>query len=74
MQQFIERNNQDVVLVKMEGVNGRGVPKSMFTETKADVAIEDSRIIYTLSPTKFYRTALLNHVLIITFNKLLHIF
>ncbi|SUM34958.1 glycosyltransferase [Staphylococcus gallinarum] len=23
------------------------------------VAIEDSRIIYTLSPTKFYRTALL---------------
>lgn len=59
VQQFIERNNQDVVLVKMEGVNGRGVPKSMFTETKADVAIEDSRIIYTLSPTKFYRTALL---------------
>ena len=59
VQQFIERNNQDVVLVKMEGVNGRGVPKSMFTETKADVALEDSRIIYTLSPTKFYRTALL---------------
>ncbi|SUM34959.1 glycosyltransferase [Staphylococcus gallinarum] len=25
-----------LVLVKMEGVNGRGVPKSMFTETKAD--------------------------------------
>ncbi|RIP37217.1 glycosyltransferase family 2 protein [Staphylococcus gallinarum] len=56
---FIELNHDDVILVKMEGVNGRGVPKSMFTETNGDVVIENSRIIYTLSPTKFYRTALL---------------
>src|SRR5699024_2878905 len=26
---FVDKNNADVVLVKMEGVNGRGVPKSM---------------------------------------------
>jgi len=62
--QFIDRNQADVVLVKMEGVNGRGVPKSMFKETKDEVTLANSRIIYTLSPTKFYRTSLLrdNHI------------
>ncbi|WP_436862082.1 glycosyltransferase [Staphylococcus caeli] len=61
---FVERNHADVVLVKMEGVNGRGVPKSMFKETKDSVTLANSRIIYTLSPTKFYRTSLLreNHI------------
>lgn len=57
--QFTDRNQADVVLVKMEGVNGRGVPKSMFKETKDTVTLANSRIIYTLSPTKFYRTSLL---------------
>ncbi|MCG7338023.1 glycosyltransferase family 2 protein [Staphylococcus sp. ACRSN] len=56
---FVNKYQQDVVLVKMEGVNGRGVPRSMFTETNSDVTIEQSRIIYTLSPTKFYKTDLL---------------
>ena len=61
---FVEGNQADVVLVKMEGVNGRGVPKSMFKETNDDVTLANSRIIYTLSPTKFYRTSLLrdNHI------------
>ncbi|MGD6886301.1 glycosyltransferase [Staphylococcus shinii] len=62
--EFVEENQADVVLVKMEGVNGRGVPKSMFKETNDDVTLANSRIIYTLSPTKFYRTSLLrdNHI------------
>lgn len=62
--EFVEENQADVVLVKMEGVNGRGVPKSMFKETNGDVTLANSRIIYTLSPTKFYRTSLLrdNHI------------
>ncbi|OEL04371.1 glycosyltransferase family 2 protein [Staphylococcus casei] len=56
---FVDNNNADVVLVKMEGVNGRGVPKSMFQSTSDSVTLSNSRIMYTLSPTKFYRTSLL---------------
>lgn len=56
---FVDENNSDVVLVKMEGVNGRGAPRSMFRKTEDGLTLANSRIIYTLSPTKFYRTALL---------------
>lgn len=58
---FVDNNNADVVLVRMEGVNGRGVPRSMFKETSDSVTLENSRIIYTLGPTKFYRTSLLRN-------------
>lgn len=58
---FVDKNNADVVLVKMEGVNGRGVPKSMFKKTSDTVTLANSRIIYTLGPTKFYRTSLLRN-------------
>lgn len=57
--EFINEKYADVILVKMQGVNGRGVPKSMFSETCKSVRMDDSRILYTLSPTKFYNTALL---------------
>ncbi len=33
--------------------------KSMFKETAPEVTLLNSRIIYTLSPTKIYRTTLL---------------
>lgn len=56
---MLEHVHTDVILVKMQGVNGRGVPKSMFTETFESVTISNSRIIYTLSPTIFYETSLL---------------
>lgn len=56
---FVDENNSDVVLVKMEGVNGRGAPRSMFKKTEDGLTLAHSRIIYTLSPTKFYRTSLL---------------
>ncbi|MBF7020243.1 glycosyltransferase [Staphylococcus sp. 18_1_E_LY] len=56
---FVDENNSDVILVKMEGVNGRGAPRSMFKKTEDGLTLAHSRIIYTLSPTKFYRTALL---------------
>ncbi|MDT3960456.1 glycosyltransferase [Staphylococcus kloosii] len=56
---FVNENKPDVVLVKMEGVNGRGAPRSMFKKTEDGLTLANSRIIYTLSPTKFYRTALL---------------
>lgn len=56
---FLQKKYSEVILVKMEGVNGRGVPQSMFSETRESVTIENSRIIYTLSPTKFYNRSLL---------------
>lgn len=56
---FIDEHHSDVLLIKMKGVNGRGVPQSMFKETAPEVTLLNSRIIYTLSPTKIYRTALL---------------
>ncbi|MDT1914587.1 poly(ribitol-phosphate) beta-N-acetylglucosaminyltransferase [Staphylococcus aureus] len=56
---FIDEHHSDVLLIKMKGVNGRGVPQSMFKETAPEVTLLNSRIIYTLSPAKIYRTALL---------------
>lgn len=56
---FIDEHHSDVLLIKMKGVNGRGVPQSMFKETAPEVTLLNSRIIYTLSLTKIYRTALL---------------
>lgn len=56
---FIDEHHSDVLLIKMKGVNGRGVPQSMFKETAPEVTLLNSGIIYTLSPTKIYRTALL---------------
>ncbi|RZH78856.1 glycosyltransferase family 2 protein, partial [Staphylococcus aureus] len=56
---LIDKHHSDVLLITMKGVNGRGVPQSMFKETEPEVTLLNSRIIYTLSPTKISRTALL---------------
>ncbi|RPJ98729.1 hypothetical protein BSBH6_04258 [Bacillus subtilis] len=56
---FSKENQSDITLGKLKGVNGRGVPKSMFNETNSDVDLVDSRIIFSLGPTKLYRTSLL---------------
>src|SRR5699024_5125329 len=34
---FAKENNSDIVLVKMKGINGRNVPKSMFKETNSNI-------------------------------------
>lgn len=52
-------NNTDVVLGKMVGVNGRGVPKSMFKKNQPRTNIYDSNIIYTLAPIRMMRTDLI---------------
>ncbi|MFB4474459.1 glycosyltransferase [Oceanobacillus caeni] len=59
MYNFAKENNSDVLLAKMKGVNGRGAPQSMFKLTESNVDLYNSRIIYTLSPTKMFRTSLL---------------
>lgn len=59
---FIRINNNDVVLLKMVGHNGRSAPKSMFKKTESNISLINSRIIYTLSPTKvFKRSFLINN-------------
>lgn len=56
---FVKENNADTILVKLEGVNGRSAPKSMYKETKSEVDLVDSRILFTLSATKFFKASLL---------------
>lgn len=56
---FIGKHPSDIILIKMQGVNGRGVPKSMFKRTSESENLVGSRLIYTLSPTKFFKTSLL---------------
>lgn len=56
---FIDKTHADTILVKMKGVNGRSVPQSMFKETKYTEDLANSRLVYTLSPTKFFKTSLL---------------
>ncbi|MCC2529869.1 glycosyltransferase family 2 protein [Bacillus halotolerans] len=56
---FSKENQSDITLGKLKGVNGRGVPKSMFNETNPEVDLVDSRITFSLGPTKLYRTSLL---------------
>ncbi|MEC1752707.1 glycosyltransferase [Bacillus mojavensis] len=56
---FSKENQSDITLGKLKGVNGRGVPQSMFKETNPDVDLVDSRITFSLGPTKLYRTSLL---------------
>ena len=59
MYNYARENNSDVVLCKYTSVGGRGVPRSMFKKTEANVDLADSRIIYTLSPQKLFRLSLI---------------
>ncbi|MGT2356777.1 glycosyltransferase [Staphylococcus aureus] len=36
---FIDEHHLDVLLIKMKGVNGGGVPQSMFKETAPEVTL-----------------------------------
>ncbi|HDA1149305.1 TPA: glycosyltransferase family 2 protein [Staphylococcus aureus] len=42
---FIDEHHSDVLLIKMKGVNGRGVPQSMFKETAPEDFYEVMRLI-----------------------------
>lgn len=57
--QMINSYHSEVLLFKMRGVNGRGVPKSMYLKTEPNANIATSKVIYTLSPTKMFQTQLL---------------
>ncbi|WP_306319626.1 MULTISPECIES: glycosyltransferase family A protein [unclassified Streptomyces] len=53
------RNGSDVVLGKMKGAGGRGVPGSMFRENQADADLFTSRVYWTLSALKLFRRSLI---------------
>lgn len=51
--------NSDVVLVKLKSLDGRGVPRGMFTGNQPKVTLSDSRIYWALNPMKLVRRSLL---------------
>ena len=52
-------NDSDVVLVKLKSLDGRGVPRGMFTGNQPKVALSDSRIYWALNPMKLIKRSLL---------------
>jgi glycosyltransferase involved in cell wall biosynthesis len=52
-------NDSDVVLVKLKSLDGRGVPRGMFTGNQPKVTLADSRIYWALNPMKLVRRSLL---------------
>ncbi|MGW0703983.1 glycosyltransferase [Streptomyces sp. NPDC002867] len=53
-----DKNNTDVVLGKVVGVNGRGVATAMFGHNQARTDVLASRVYRTLSPLKLFRRSL----------------
>ncbi|WP_434600587.1 glycosyltransferase [Streptomyces sp. A5-4] len=54
-----EKNNTDVVLGKMVGVNGRGAPASMFLRNQPRTDVFSSRVYWALNPLKLIRRELI---------------
>ena len=49
------KNNSEVVLVKLKSLDGRGVPRGMFTGNRPKVTLSDSRIYWALNPMKLVK-------------------
>jgi CDP-glycerol glycerophosphotransferase len=52
-------NDSDVVLVKLKSLDGRGVPRGMFSGNQPKVTLSDSRIYWALNPMKLVKRELL---------------
>ncbi len=52
-------NESDVVLVKLKSLDGRGVPRGMFSGNQPKVTLTDSRIYWALNPMKLVKRELL---------------
>jgi glycosyltransferase involved in cell wall biosynthesis len=48
-------NNSDVVLVKLKSLDGRGVPRGMFSGNRPKVTLVNSRIYWALNPMKLVK-------------------
>ena len=56
---FAIKNNSDVVVPRLKSLDGRGVPRGMFSENRSQVTVEDSRIYWALNPMKVIERSLL---------------
>jgi hypothetical protein len=54
-----ETNGTDIVLGKMVGVGGRGLPMSMFKRNQPKTDVFSSRVYWALNPLKLFRRELL---------------
>lgn len=52
-------NDSDVVLPRLASLDGRGVPRGMYSRNQPDVYLENSRIYWALNPMKLIRRSLL---------------
>ena len=52
-------NDSDVVLVRLQSLDGRGVPRGMFSGNQPKVTLSDSRIYWALNPMKLVKRELL---------------
>ena len=57
---FALENYADVVLVKLKSLDGRGVPRGMFSGSQPKVTLADSRIYWALNPMKLVKRSLLS--------------
>ncbi len=56
---FATQSNSDVVVPRLKSLDGRGVPRGMFSENRSQVTLEDSRIYWALNPMKFIKRSIL---------------
>lgn len=52
-------NNSDVLLPRLTSLDGRGVPRGMYSKNNPDAKLDDSRIYWALNPMKLIRRSLL---------------
>ena len=56
---YAYENTSDVVLPRLVSLDGRGVPRGMYSDNRPDVKLENSRIYWALNPMKLIRRSLL---------------
>ena len=56
---YAYENVSDVVLPRLVSLDGRGVPRGMYSKNQPDVNLENSRIYWALNPMKLIRRSLL---------------
>ena len=56
---FATNNDSDVVVPRLKSLDGRSVPRGMFSENRSQVTLEDSRIYWALNPMKLIKRSLL---------------
>ena len=57
---YAELTNSDVVVTRLVSLDGRGVPRGMFSENREGVTLKNSRIYWALNPMKLICRELLN--------------